>query len=134
MFNSTGEPSGTSNAIAGGNQSQPRAHSAAFLPPDSEVAGIDLRSLLPGTELHVDTRNSHYRIQMLHGNECNAVVKGGRYFFQEAEARIDGATIAGHVVKAGWICLGFCLELSVHGKRIVTSRVRSISVEPLPRG
>ena len=67
---------------------------------------IDLHSLRPGTELRVDTCNSQYRILMLDGNDCSALVRGGRYFFEEAEARIDGSTIAGEIVKAGWIGLG----------------------------
>lgn len=130
MFNSI-ESTKTNKAIADGNQSQPPAHSADFLAQYGEVADVDLHSLRPGTELRVDTRNSQYRILMLDGNDCTALVQGGRYFFQEAEARIEGSTIREGIVKAGWICSGHCLELSVHGKQIVTSRVRSINVEPL---
>ena len=52
------------------------------------VTGIDLRSLPPGTELVVDTRNSRYRLVMFDGPDSNALVQGGRYFRQETEARI----------------------------------------------
>lgn len=108
-----------------------QSHSADFLAQHGEVAHVDLHSLRPGTELRVDTHNSQYRILMLDGNDCTALVQGGRYFPQEAEARIEGSTIRGSMLKMGWICSGLCLELSVHGKQIVTSRVRSINVEPL---
>ena len=96
------------------------------------MTDIDLHSLRPGTELRVDTRNSRYRILMLDGNECTALVRGGEYFCHETEARIGGSAIGGEVVKEGWICLGFGLQLSIHGKRIVTSRVRAIDMDPLP--
>lgn len=129
MFNST-ESNGTRKAIADSHQSQPRADSADSLAPHGEVADIDLHLLRPGTELRVDTRNSQYRILMLDGNDCHALVRGGRYFAQETEARIDGSAIVGNIIKLGWICLGQCMELSVHGKRLITSRVRSINVVP----
>ena len=93
---------------------------------------IDLHSLRPGTELLVDTRNSRYRIQMIDGNECTALVHGGAYFCHETEARIGASAMGGAVVKEGWISLGFGLQLSIDGKRIVTSRVRAIDVSPLP--
>ena len=96
------------------------------------MTDINLHSLRPGTELRVDTRNSCYRIQMLDGNECTALVHGGEYFSHEAEARIGGSAVGGEVVKEGWICLGFGLQLSIPGKQIVTSRVRAIDIDPLP--
>jgi len=130
MFNSGDESGRASDAIASGNQPQPHAHLADVLPQGGQVTDIDLRSLPPGTELCVDTRNSRYRLVMLDGSGCNALVQGGRYFSQETEARIDGSTLGGSVLKAGWICLRLCLEFSVRGKRMVTSRVRAINVEP----
>jgi len=93
------------------------------------VTGIDLRSLPPGTELVVDTRNSRYRLVMLDGPDSNALVRGGRYFRQETEARINGSTNGGSPLKRGWIGLGLFVEISAGGKRIVTSPVRSIKVE-----
>jgi hypothetical protein len=130
MLNSRDESVRASDAIAHGNQPQPPAHFAGFLPQGGEGTGIDLRSLPPGTELLVDTSNTRYRLHMLDGSGCNALVQGGRYFTEEGEARIDGSTFGGYFLKVGWICVGLCLELSVRGKAIVTSRVRSITVEP----
>ena len=64
---------------------------------------------------------------MLDGSGCHALVQGGRYFCEETEARIEGATCLGSSLRVGWICLGLRLELLVNGKRIVTSRVRAIT-------
>ena len=58
----------------------------------------------------------------------NVLVQGGCYFPQETAARIDGCALGGSVLKLGWIGLGLFLEISTCGKRIVTSRVRSIFV------
>jgi hypothetical protein len=60
--------------------------------------------------------------------EWDALVQGGRHFQEATTARIDGCTLGGSLMKLGWIAVGCCLELSVRGRRIVTSRVRSISV------
>jgi hypothetical protein len=75
----------------------------------------------------VETRNSRYRFVMLDDHR-NALVQGGRRFEKETTAQIDGCTIGGCLLKRGWIAKRLCLELSAHGKRIVTSRVSSISV------
>ena len=93
------------------------------------VTGIDLRSLPPGTELVVDTRNSRYRVVMHDGPDSNALVQGGRYFRQETEARINGSTCGGSLLKRDWIGLGLFVEISFRGMRLVTSRVRSIRVD-----
>jgi hypothetical protein len=129
MFHSSDESGRGSDAIADGNQSQQPVHFADFLPQGGKLTDLDLRSLPPGTELCVDTRNSRYRLLMLDGSGCNALVHGGRYFCQETEARIEGSTLGGSFLKVGRICLGLCLELSVLGKRIVTSRVRAINLQ-----
>jgi hypothetical protein len=128
MFNSTEESGRENDAIAHGNQPQPDARVADSLAPGT---GIELRSLPPGTALLVDTRNSRYRLLMLDGDGRKALVQGGRYFCQEAEAQIGGSTLGGSLLKVGWIYVGLCLELTVGGKSIVTTRVRSITVEPL---
>jgi hypothetical protein len=91
------------------------------------LTAVDLRSLPSGTELLVETRNSRYRFVVL-DDGGNVLVDGGRYFPQETTARIDGCTLGGSLLKLGWIGLGLFLEISACGKRIVTSRVRSISV------
>jgi hypothetical protein len=91
------------------------------------LTAVDLRSLPSGTELAVETRNTRYRLVMLEDG-WQALVQGGRYFPQEATAGMLGSTFGGSLLKLGWIVEGLCMELSICGKRIVTSRVRSISV------
>jgi len=98
---------------------------ADSLQPETPTA-VDLGSLPSGTELVVETHNSRYRVVML--DRLEALVQGGRYFPQETTARIEGCTLGGCLLKLGWIAQGLCLELSICGKRIVTSRIRSISV------
>jgi hypothetical protein len=80
-----------------------------------------------GTELVVETSNSCYRVVVL-GHRRNVLVQGGSYFQHETEARLEGSVWGGSLLKAGWIVLGRCMELSHLGRRIITSRVRSISV------
>jgi hypothetical protein len=96
--------------------------------PTLTVNGIDVRKLPAETEVSVDTSNSHYRFVMLDDGGSRALVHGGRYFGDEAEARIEGSTLHGALLRLGWIGLGLSLELSVQGKRIDTSRVRSITI------
>ena len=91
------------------------------------VTAVDFRSLPPGTELVVETCNTRYRVEML-DDPWNAQVQGGRHFEEATTARIDGCTDGGCLLKIGWIAVGCCLELTVRGRRIVTSRVRSISI------
>jgi hypothetical protein len=129
MFNSS-DDGRASGAVGYGDHLQPRAHLSDLLSQGGMVTNIDLRLLPAGTQLFVHTRNSRYRVLMLDGTGCHALVEGGQYCCEETEAEIVGATCNGSSLRVGWICLGLSLELSVHGKRIVTSRVRAINVEP----
>jgi hypothetical protein len=90
-------------------------------------SAVDLRSVPQGTELVVETSNSRYRFVILDDN-WNVLVQGGRFFEHDTRARVDRCTLGGFVLKLGWIARGSRLEMSVRGQRIVTSRVRSISV------
>ena len=98
-----------------------------FLQHREALTAVDFRSLPPGTELVVETCNTRYRLEML-DDPWNAQVQGGRHFKDATTARIDGCTAGGCLLKIGWIAVGCCLELTVCGRRIVTSRVRSISI------
>jgi hypothetical protein len=92
------------------------------------VNGIDVRKLPAETEVSVDTSNSHYRFVMLDDGGSRALVRGGRYFDDAAEARIEGSTVGGTLLRRGWIGLGLSMELSVAGRRLGTSRVQSITI------
>jgi hypothetical protein len=90
------------------------------------VSRVDIRKLSAGTEVAVETSNSHYRFVMLAEGGSRALVRGGHHFDREAEARIEGATLGGSRLWLGWIGVGLSMELSVQGKRLDTSCVRSI--------
>jgi hypothetical protein len=92
------------------------------------VTGVDVRTLPAGTEVAMDTTNSHYRFVMLDDRGSRARVHGGRYVADEAEGRIEGSTLGGSLLWLGWIGVGLSMELSVQGKRLDTSRVRSITI------
>jgi hypothetical protein len=97
-------------------------------PPAGHVTSVDVRSLPPGTELQVDTRNSRYRFVILEGSGSNALVQGGPYFHEEAKVRINGSLLEGSLLKSGWIELGMRVEIWDGSQRVATSRVRSIAV------
>ena len=103
MFNSSDDGS-ASDAISHGNHSQPPAQFADVLPQGDTVTDIDLRLLPAGTQISVNTRNSRYRFLMLDGSGCHALVQGGRYFCEETDAEIVGATFDGSSRRVGWIC------------------------------
>jgi hypothetical protein len=97
----------------------------------SRITAIDLRSLPPDTALTIDTRHTSYRVVKGAGWGGRALVQGGAFFCDETEARVDGSTAGGSLIKIGWICVGLRLEISVGRRRFVTSPVRSIRVEAL---
>jgi hypothetical protein len=116
MFISTDESGGPGVAIS-------------YLSPTAgNVTGIDVRTLPPGTELQVDTRNSRYHFVILEGSGSNALVQGGPYFHEEARVRVNGSLLEGSLLKRGWIGLGMRVEIWDGSQRVATSRVRSITI------
>src|SRR5262245_20124030 len=101
--------------------------------PRGPVQNIDVRRLPEGTVLVVDTHNSRYRIVMT-GCGSQATIHGGRHFQEETDVRIEGSALAGSLLKVGWIAVGLFMEVRSDDMRVVTSRVRSIVVEPGPVG
>lgn len=93
------------------------------------VTDVNIRSLRPGTVLTVDTVNSSYRIVVLNGEAGLATMEGGELFDEPTEVRIEGSTAGGSELRVGWIHVGLRLELFVWRQRVVTSRVRGITVE-----
>jgi hypothetical protein len=93
--------------------------------------GIDVRSLESGTTLLVHTRNTYYRLVVLNPARLLVLIKGGDLFRHETEARLNGATRGGSTLKDGWIGVGFRMDLWAGGRRIVTSAVRSTTIEPV---
>jgi hypothetical protein len=127
MFNATKKSGAASDARLSGDHSLPRRSLTDLPSGTSTLTGIDVRSLPAGSEVVVGTCNSRYRFVMLDAGGRNATVEGP-FFAQETTARIEGATLGGSLLRIGWIGLDLSLELSCGGRRVVTSRVRSIGV------
>ena len=131
MVNLTGEAGGANEAVTYADGPEAVSYCEDSASQNDRVTGIDLRSLSAGTAVVVDTRHSRYRFVMLDESGRNALVEGGPYFPRATTARVEGSTLGGSLLKVGWIGLGWFVELSFGGKRIITSRVRSVS---MPRG
>ena len=91
--------------------------------------GIDVRSLESGTTLLVHTRNTSFRLVVLNPARLLVLIKGGELFRHETEARLNGSTRGGSMLKGGWIGVGSRMDLWAGGQRIVTSPVRSTTIE-----
>ena len=94
---------------------------------EHHVDGLDIQTLRPGTVLVVETENSHYRFLVL--MESLVVVKGGTIFPDDTVVRLAGATFAGSAIRAGWIMIGWRIELGLGSVCVRSSPVRSVKVE-----
>jgi hypothetical protein len=96
----------------------------------TDLAGaVHVRQLPPSTCLLVWTRNSLYRFVVTDGS--NVVVQGGAFFPRPTAAILEGVSLGGHALKAGWLGVGLLMEIRVGPRRIVTSAIRAIATEPL---
>lgn len=94
----------------------------------AENEGVQVDALTPGTRVCVQTRNSEYSLTVLEGGHRKVLVQGG-ILPTASEARVEGATDGGTAVHCGWIEVNRSLELVCGLRRIITSRVQSISIE-----
>jgi hypothetical protein len=90
--------------------------------------GVQLDTLAPGTRVRVQTRNSEYWLTVLEGGRRRVLIQGG-ILPTASEARLEGATDGGTALHSGWIEVNRSLELVCGPRRIITSRVRGISIE-----
>jgi hypothetical protein len=91
--------------------------------------GVSLSEIAPVTQLLVRTDNSLYRIVALDPTESAILIQGGRFFPEMAEGRLCGSSFGGGLLKTNWIGVGLRMEIYGAEGRIVTSPVRSITVE-----
>lgn len=129
MLDSWSEPDEANEMAAYNDAPNPGSEWGGDSRPRGRLTGIDVRFLPAGTEMVVDTRNSSYRLVMVDGIARDALVEGGRHFPRETTARIEGSSLPGSLLKIGWIGIGLPLELSHGHRRIVTSTVRTITVD-----
>ena len=88
------------------------------------IDGLDI-----GTVLTVGTKHSCYRFVIVDPSARLARVTGGSLFDESTDVRIDGATLGGSMIKAGWVGEGLRLEFTAGARRITTSRVKFLSVD-----
>ena len=69
-----------------------------------------------------------YEITIIGGQEGEILVRGGRFFTELTPANLAGATLGGSFCKMRGIYVGFRMEFTACGKRIITSPVESIAV------
>ena len=99
-----------------------------FVEEVARVGGLSIAELDPITPLVVRTENSLYRITVLEPRCRRIMVQGGVYFPDSTPAELEGSSLGGSLLKQGWIGPGLRMEISSEGKRIVTSRVRSMEI------
>jgi len=94
--------------------------------------GVKLTDMEPLTTLFVRTKNSVYRIIV--SANSNVLIQGGEFFPKMAEARLNGSGCGRSVLKVAWIGVGLCMEIYQGSRRIITSPVHAVYVEPCPSG
>ncbi len=109
----------------------PREHTlAGFASQAGCDRGVAIESLDAGATLTIRTLHTQYRLVVLDPAERTALVQGGSHFPDAIAAVLQGSTAGRNVVKTGWIGIGLRMELHVGRRRIVTSPVQAVVVEP----
>jgi hypothetical protein len=90
--------------------------------------GVQLETLRDMENLQAGTENSVYEITVISGRSGDILIRGGKYFPEFTPARLAGSSLGGSFLKLRGIYIGFNLEIHFDQKMIVTSRVRTISV------
>ncbi|HJR61425.1 MAG TPA: hypothetical protein VJ813_18585 [Vicinamibacterales bacterium] len=93
-----------------------------------QIDGVDVLHLPPFTTLLIRTLNSVYRMVITGGGEV--CLQGGVFFPEPTSACLEGASVGGSIVRAGWIGVGMRVEIRSAGQRISTSPVRTITTVP----
>jgi hypothetical protein len=96
----------------------------------SKAGGLSLAQLDPIDRLEILTRNSRYLITVLEPPRPRVLVVGGAFFPIACEAALAGSSLGGSLIKLGWIGFGLRLEIHAGGRRIITSPVQSIALNP----
>ena len=114
-------------ATARGETSVARGSTLEGFAATASGPGVAVASLQPLTALLVDTQNTRYHIIVSGGGDI--LIQGGAFFPEPTPARLDGASLGTSLLKIGWIGLGLRMEIRAGGQRIITSAVRSITVD-----
>jgi hypothetical protein len=94
--------------------------------------GVLIEGLEAGTTLTVRTKHSRYRFEIVDPDARLARVTGGSLFPEPTDVRVEGATMGGCMIRAGWVGVGMRMEFTSGGQRITTSRVKFLSLGDAP--
>ena len=100
-----------------------------FVEAVSRDDGLGLTDVDALTTLVVQTENSVYRITVLQPYRREVLVQGGVFFVVRTRACLNGSSFGGSCLKLGWVGVGLRMELHAEDQWIITSHVRSITVE-----
>jgi hypothetical protein len=89
---------------------------------------LPLRKLNAFDTIVLRTHNSDYRIMLLDPVSGRALVEGGTYLVEPAEALLRGSAVPGSAFRSGEICVGCRVEMWVDEKVFITSPVKSIEI------
>lgn len=92
--------------------------------------GVQVDELRELDALSIRTRNSIYEIVVTAPAKGLVLVRGGAHFPSFTPAKLRGSTIGGSILKYGGVYPGFRLEIEADGRRIITSAVESIDLNP----
>ena len=112
-------------------QPGPRLYMDRLVERADAAEGIDTRNLRAGDTLVIRTCNTFYTLRLADpAKGSGRATSDGKFLTSASDASLLGATLSGRgtMVKLGWVLLGYRLVLYVPGKELVTSPVRSFSV------
>ena len=95
----------------------------------SRTEGVGLTDVDALSTLVVRTDNSVYQITILQPYAREVLVQGGAFFPERTRACLTGSSFGGSCIKLGWVGMGLHMEFHFDDKWIITSHVRSITVE-----
>ena len=118
------------SSVAGKNDKDfvPKAAMLDAWAQDTWKNGIQIDHLEDMQKVKVQTANSLYEIVIINGHDGDVLVRGGNFFPELTPANLAGATMGGSFCKMRGIYVGFRMEFSSDGKRIITSPVETITV------
>ena len=125
------DPVDDKDSIVNGKGDQDLVPKAAMLDAWAQDAwnnGIQIDRMEDMQKVAVQTANHLYEIVIINGHEGNVLVRGGKFFPELTPANLAGATLGGSFCKMRGIYVGFRMEFSANGKRIITSPVETIAV------
>src|SRR5262245_22308688 len=79
--------------------------------------------------ISASTANTEYHFLLLDPASGRVLIEGGERFPEPVEAVLLGASFGGSMIRTGWIGVGMRIELCAGDKYVITSPVKSLSVE-----